>query len=50
MDWYTETPRGMKKLGDPSSPIEFDDISPEDDDYDILGGEMDSMLGCVGDD
>jgi hypothetical protein len=48
MDFYTETPHGFVKLGDPDSPVAFDDVNTYEDD--ILGGESDSMLGCVGED
>jgi len=49
VEWYNETPRGYVLLGDPSSPNE-EPIEPDDPDYDILGGEADMMMGCVGDD
>ena len=50
MNFYNETPHGFELIGDPSSPTELDNVETNDDDFDPLGGESDSMLGCVGED
>lgn len=50
MDWYTETPRGWIKLGNPDSPNEIDENAGTIDDFDCGQGDLDSMMGCFGDD
>jgi hypothetical protein len=49
MDFYNETPRGYVKMGDPDSPTELDDFDSFEDSFDMGQGDVDSMMGCVGD-